>query len=218
MMTVLSFADRRTRLGSLVLDVLVSEEIDLAAEVTRYPVEDGTIISDHITQGVETVRIAGMVSTASVAAFSFTGGGTLKLVDAVDMLRAMHKARALVTISTGQMIYTDMGFTNLNAVRSNDERGGSWLQVRGELVKVRKAQLRTAEVPEAPAQAPARGRAGETNKPAGKSSSSSAQAAPAEGQPENQTFARGVYRLGGVEDLRERLKQGFNGLVGGLGR
>ncbi|PWC26955.1 phage baseplate protein [Teichococcus aestuarii] len=213
-MTVLSFADRRTRLGSLVLDVLVSEEVDLVAEVTRYPVEDGTIISDHITQGVETVRISGMVSTASVMAFSFAGGGALKLVDAVDMLRSMHKARALVTISTGQMIYTDMGFTNLNAIRSNDERGGNWLQVRGELVKVRKARLRTAEVPEAPAQAPARGRAGETNKPAGKSSGTSSQAAPTEGQPVNQTFARGAYNSQSGQALLKALKGDFTGFLG----
>lgn len=208
MMTVLSFADRRTRLGGLVLDVLVSEEIDLAAEVTRYPVEDGTIISDHITQGVETVRIAGMVSTASVMAFSFTGGGAYKLVDAVEMLRDMHKARALVTISTGQMIYTDMGFTNLNAVRSNDERGGNWLQVRGELVKVRKARLRTAEVPEAPAQAPAKGRAGETNKPAGKSGDASAQGAT------GAAGATGPANVTPAYALRDRIASTFPGVFG----
>ncbi|PWC26411.1 phage baseplate protein [Teichococcus aestuarii] len=211
MMTVLSFADRRTRLGSLTLDVLVTEEIDMAAEVTRYPVEDGTLITDHITQGVETVRISGMVSTASVAAFAFTSSGALKLVDAVEQLREMHKRRALVTISTGQMLYPDMGFTNLRAVRSNGERGGNWLEVQAELVKVRKARLRTAEVP---AQAPARGRAGETNKPAGKSSGTSAQAALTEGQPENQTFARGAYNLQSGQALLKVLKGDFTGFLG----
>lgn len=209
MMTVFSFADRRTKLGALVLDVLVSEEVDLVAEVTKYPVEDGTIISDHITQGVETVRISGMVSTADVTAFSFSAGGGYKLVDAVDQLRSMHKARALVEISTGQMIYTEMGFTNLKAIRSNDERGGNWLQVSAELVKVRKATLKTAEVPEKPAQAPARGRAGQTNTPAGRSSGTSAAAASAAG-----ATPPAAANVTPALALRDRIGTAFPGIFG----
>lgn len=177
MMSVLSFSRHQTRLGSLVIDVLVSEEIDLQAEVTRYPVEDGTIISDHVTQGEERVRISGLVSTADVTAFSFSSPGSTKLVDAVEMLRSMHKARALVTVSTGQMLYADMAFTHLRATRSNGEQGGNWLEVSGELIKVRKVTLKTAEVPEAKVQGPAKGRAGPTNTPAGKSAAASSQAA-----------------------------------------
>lgn len=210
MMTVLSFADRRTRLGGLTLDVLVSEEIDLAAEVTRYPVEDGTVIIDHVTQGVETLRISGLVSTADVMAFAFSSGGQYKLVDAVDQLRSMHKARALITVSTGQLRYTDMAFTSLKAVRSNGDKGGNWLEVSAELVKVRKARLRTAEVPEAPAQGAARGRAGQTNTPAGRSSGTSAStAAPAASAPVDQSVLRAT--LGG-EAARDALNGNFTRL------
>jgi hypothetical protein len=53
-MTFLEFADRRSKLGGLALDVLASEEINLEGQVTQYPVEDGTVISDHITQGTAT--------------------------------------------------------------------------------------------------------------------------------------------------------------------
>ncbi|EHL99385.1 hypothetical protein HMPREF9946_03147 [Acetobacteraceae bacterium AT-5844] len=209
MISVLSFADRaHTQLGMLMLDVLVSEEVDLAAEVTRYPVEDGTVISDHVTQGVETIRISGMVSTASVAAFSFSSGtGSMKLVDAVEKLRAMHKARALVTVSTGQMVYEDFAFTNLNAIRSNGEKGGNWLQVRAELVKVRKVTLKTAEVPEAPARPPARGRAGQTNTPAGRSGSTSTPngSGSTESGPANRTPALSLY-----ENAAPRVNQFLN--------
>jgi hypothetical protein len=180
----LQFQDRRSKLGGLILDVLVSEEIELEAEVTRYPVEDGTIISDHITQGPERLRISGLVSTADVTAFAFVtsavsllrgedGPGATKLVDAIDLLRSMHKARALVTVSTGQMLYEDMGFTRLKAVRSNGDKGGNWLEINAELMKVRKVKLKTAEVPEKPAQGAAQGRTGTTNTPAGRSSASS---------------------------------------------
>lgn len=171
MISVFTFADRRTKLGTLALDVLITEEIDLPSRVTRYPVEDGSIISDHIALEPETLRIAGHISTADVAAFGFVlgnSGGATKLVDAIDQLRAMHQARALVTISTGQMLYRDYAFTSLNAVRSADGPGGNWLEVKAELTKVRKVTLKSAEVPAETAQAPAKGRAGKTATPAGK--------------------------------------------------
>lgn len=197
MISVFSFSDRRSQLGALVLDVLISEEIDLAAEVTRYPVEDGTTISDHITQGVETVRISGMVSTASVAAFSFSAApGMVKLVDAVEKLRAMHKARAVVTISTGQMVYKDMAFTSLNAVRTAGERGGNWLSIKGELVKVRKVKLKQAEVPAEPVAEPAKGRAGQTNKPAGKASPTSTTAGATSGAASGAAPVTPAYAIG----------------------
>ncbi|HWX46878.1 MAG TPA: hypothetical protein VNZ61_02330 [Roseomonas sp.] len=177
MMTLLTFSDQRTKLGGLMLDVLVTEEINLDSDVTQYPVEDGTLISDHITQGAERIRISGLVSTADMAVFSFGARGRSKLIDAIDTLRAMHKARALVTVSTGVMLYRDMAFTSMRAVRSSGEKGGSWLEINAELTKVRKVTLKTAEVPEAPAQGAAKGRAGKTNTPAGKSSGTSASTA-----------------------------------------
>ena len=173
MLSVLGFSDRRTKLGGLVLDVLTSEEIELPSQVSRYPVEDGTTISDHITQGSEIVRISGSVSTADVVAFSFattdgfsTAGNAAKLVEAVDTLRAMHKARALVSVSTGQMLYEGMAFESLTATRSNSE-SGNWLDISATLVKVTKVTLKRAEVPEDTARAPASGRAGATKTPAG---------------------------------------------------
>lgn len=193
MMITLNFSDRQTKLGSLSLDVLVTEEINLEADVTRYPVEDGTVISDHITQGPETLRISGLVSTADVLAFSFASPGMTKLIDAIEALRTMHRDRALIAVSTGQMLYRDMAFTSMRATRSNGERGGNWLEINAELTKVRKVKLRTAEVPEATAQGEAKGRAGKTNTPAGKSSATST-AAPqgSSGGPANRTVLRSI--------------------------
>lgn len=160
----------KSELGALELDLLTSEEIDLEGEVTRYPVEDGTIISDHIFQGVEIVRISGVVSEGSVTTFAFSSALGTKIADAIEVLKSMHKERALVTVSTGKMVYTDMAFTSLNATRSADGEGGNWLNIRADLMKVNKVTLRTADVPAA---APASGRAGQTQTPAGRSSPTS---------------------------------------------
>lgn len=186
MMTLLTGMSR-TEVGTLVLDVLVTEEIDLEGEVTRYPVEDGTTISDHVFQGPEIVRISGMVSEGDTAAFSFSSALGTRIADAIGLMRAMHAERQLVTVSTGKMLYEDMAFSRLSASRSADGEGGNWLTIKAELVKVRKVKLRTAD---APAASPASGRTGQTQTPAGRSSPTST---PTEAAPRARTTAFGIF-------------------------
>lgn len=179
-MIVLTSVDRRTKLGALVLDVLLTEEVDFESQVTLYPIETGALITDHVTRGAEKIRLSGMMSTADVtggqgtaAAFGFGVDNSTKLVDVIEMLRGMHAARALVEVSTGQMVYKDFAFTTLNAQRSAGGDGGNWLSIKAELTKVNKVTLKKADVPPPEtAQEPADGRAGQTNKPAGKTTPS----------------------------------------------
>lgn len=170
MMTFLIGNIGRSELGALKLDLLVSEEIDLEGEVTKYPVEDGTQINDHVFQGSEIVRINGVVAEGSVETFSFSSALGTRIADAIEVLRSMHKERALVTVSTGKMVYEDMAFSSLSATRSCDSEGGNWLNIKAELVKIRKVSLKTADVPAGPG---ASGRTGQTQTPAGRSSPTS---------------------------------------------
>lgn len=181
MSAVFMFTDRRTKLGVLLLDVLLTEEVDFDGEPTQYPVEDGTLISDHIPEGVERIRIGGVISTADASggfgiagALGFGVDRSMKLIDVIEALRKMRKDRALVTVSTGQLVYKDMAFASLNAQRSADDKGGNWLSVKAELVKINKVKLKTADVPapEATSGAGTAGRAGQTNQPAGRSTPS----------------------------------------------
>lgn len=184
-------ADRRPQLGTLVLDIALTEELVLENNATQYPVEDGTLISDHITKGVERLRITGVVPAVDVLAFA-GGPGAVHLADVVDTVRAIHDARELVEVATAQLLYTDMAFTNMRIARSAAE-GGNFISIDAELVRIRKAALRTAEVPaEAKAAEPAKGRVGQTNTPAGKGTTAggtnSTNGAPAEGR----TLLRGL--------------------------
>ena len=261
MPAVLSGVDRRTRLGTLILDVLVTEEIDLPSEVSRYPVEDGVIISDHITLGNETLRIAGTIALADAAALESSDAGIArtrsraedllarsrqpglsadqmdalstemdqtrnqlerqgeaqqamgtKLVDVVEALRTLHRDRALVTVSTGQMTYEGMAFAGLTATRTAGAEGGNWLSIRADLVKINKAELRTAEVPDR-AQGPAAGRAGQTNTPAGRAGPG-ATATTGGAAPRNQTPARGLLGQEAREGFRQRVGENLSSLRG----
>lgn len=181
MSVILTANDRRTMLGVLLLDALLTEEINFNSEVTLYPVEDGTTISDHITEGPERVRIGGVISTAdvsggagSLSSFGFSASTqATKLIDVIEALKEMHVARELVDVSTGQLVYRGMAFVSLSAKRSSDGLGGNWVSIEAELIKVNKVRLKTADVP-APEtmNAPASGRGGETNRPAGQSTPS----------------------------------------------
>lgn len=180
-MIVLTQVDRRTKIGSLILDVLTTEEIDFSSDVTKYPTEDGSVITDHITEGNEKIRISGMIGTRDVAGgFGNLSGlvntpdSSVKLVTIVEILRTMHKARQLITVSTGQMLYQDMAFTSLNAQRSSDGDGGNWLSIKAEMTKVIKVKLKTADVPAREAVTePAAGRAGATAAKAGRTTATS---------------------------------------------
>jgi len=174
MPAVIEGVDRRTVLSTIVLDVLVTEEIELPGKVTRYPVEDGTEISDNITVEAETVRLSGNVAIADAAAIESGAGDEAgsKMVDVVEALRKLRKDRALVTCSTGQMRYADYAFESLKARRASSD-GGAWLQIEANLVKVTKVELQTALVPEK-AKAPAKGRTGQTNQNAGRTGNSNA--------------------------------------------
>src|SRR5262252_6378383 len=115
---------QHSTLGVLSLDVLVSENLKLPSEVTKYPVEDGSgDISDHITQNNEELSITGSVASSELFAieFSFTGCYS-KLINAVDQLRQMHKQRQPIEIVTGLGRYTNMAFTNLSLNRGSGDK------------------------------------------------------------------------------------------------
>jgi hypothetical protein len=138
---------RPSTVGFLALDILVSENLKLPSEVTKYPVEDGTEeISDHITQSNEELSITGRVSSSQILSFDF-GRCISKLVDAVDQLRSMHKARQPVKVNTGLGVYEDMAFTSLSVTRSNGADGGNWLDINADLRKLKKVALKETELP-----------------------------------------------------------------------
>jgi hypothetical protein len=173
----------RASLGAILLDCLLSEEITYESQVTLYPVETGVEISDHITQGSKKVRISGVISTKDVSSgfgfsslFGYATDNSAKLIDIVEAMEKMHSDRAIVDIYTNQILYETMAFTSLNISRSADQMGGNWASIKAELIKIRKVSLKTADVPaEEKTAEPAKGRSGETNKPAGKSNASGAE-------------------------------------------
>jgi hypothetical protein len=166
------YQTQRSTLGTLTIDVLLKEALELPSEATKYPVEDGgPDITDHITQSNERLDISGSVSSASdMMSMEFGGGCYSKLIDAVETLREMHDAREPITVVTGLGVYEDMAFTGMTVTRnSGNEKGGAWLDIDATLMKIRFVSLKEADLP--PEQASAKGRTGQTEKRGGASGS-----------------------------------------------
>ena len=58
------------KIGSIDLDVTIREEHRFASRVTNYPVEDGTIVSDHIINEPDIVVLVGLVTDTPLSIFA----------------------------------------------------------------------------------------------------------------------------------------------------
>ena len=57
----------RSAVGALQLDAMVSEQTELRARATQFPVEDGSTISDNVSVDPEKLSISGVVTAAPAA-------------------------------------------------------------------------------------------------------------------------------------------------------
>ncbi|MBF1221555.1 MAG: hypothetical protein HXM21_00095 [Haemophilus influenzae] len=160
----------KTSIGSLELDALLTESTTLSSQVTEYPIEDGSVISDHITQENETLSIEGVITSAGTL-FNLNFGKA-KLIAAKETLRQLHRERALITIVTGLDVYTDFAIESCEISRTAEE--GERYSVSISLRKIKKVSLRTEEIPPEKTSGRATGKAGKTKQNAGKQAGNAA--------------------------------------------
>lgn len=147
----------KSSVGALKFDALLSEATQFNAKATQYVVEDGSPISDHISQESIELRLTGVITSAKVNLWDGESG-LPKLFDAKEVLRDLHEKRELVSVVTGLDVYDDMAITDCRIERNGDD--GYLYNVDITLVKIRKAKPSETEVPEAEAKkADAQGKA-----------------------------------------------------------
>ena len=177
-----ALAGKRTTIGVLELDALLTENTSLSSQITEYPIEDGTVISDHITRESERLSLSGVI-TGTGTLFN-VGLGKYKLIAAKETLRELHAKRELVTIVTGLDVYEDFAIESLDIERNSDD--GERLNISAEFRKIQKVTLRKEEVPPDNAAPNAKGKAGQTKAKTGKAQT---------GKPTN-TQAQKITKLG----------------------
>ncbi len=171
-------AGKQSMLGSIPLDALLSETTELSSSVSQYPVENGSVISDHIAQSPESLSLTGVITAASI--YTFFGGGRSKLIAAKDVLRQIHERRQPITIVTGTDIYQDYAMTKASIARTND---GEKLSLDCSFQKITVAQLREVDIPADKVEPSVQGKAGQTRAAGGKVSDTTAPSVSSTGLP-----------------------------------
>ena len=135
-------------IGEIELDASLSESHQFDSEVTQYPVEDGSVITDHIQNRPDKLTINGFVSNTPVRLFSSvaidlvrTSGNSGRF----DALERIHRERVLVDIVTPLKSYTDMAMESLTVPRN--AAIGDTLEFSATFIKVVKvsSELVTGE-------------------------------------------------------------------------
>ncbi len=162
-------AGNQTMVGSVPLDALLTEDTELSANASQYAVEDGTVVSDHITREPERLSMSGIISAASI--YTFGAGGRSKLIAAKDALRQIHDRRVPITIITGADVYVNFAMVNARISRTNE---GEQLSLICGFQKIDVTQLREADIPPAKVAASTKGKAGKTGAKGGKISDQTA--------------------------------------------
>lgn len=184
-----ALAGKRTTIGVLELDALLTESTALSSQITEYPVEDGTVISDHITQESERLSLSGVITGAGTL-FN-VGLGKYKLISAKETLRELHANRELITIVTGLDVYQDFAIESIEIERNSDD--GERLNITAEFRKINKVTLRTEEMPPEKTAPSAKGKTGKTKANVGKA---------ATGKPTEIQKQRGITAVGKIFNIK----------------
>jgi hypothetical protein len=159
-------------IGELTLDATLQESYDYNNEVTAYPVEDGSIISDHIKLNPDEISITGFVTNTPASLFqrknsevnnnesSFFDYKNLQRSGSVNNVELAHDILLnisgrkidganteplLVTLVVGLRSFSNMAMTSLNIPR--DSKMGETLHFTARFRKILKTNTETIKFP-----------------------------------------------------------------------
>lgn len=104
----------QSEFGSITFDTMIQEEHKYSSRVTHYPVEFGTIISDHIIKQPDMIVLSGMISDTPLQLLAPFN----RSVAAFNQLVLLQTRRVVVDVVTGIKVYTNMTITSLEVPRT----------------------------------------------------------------------------------------------------
>jgi hypothetical protein len=106
-------------IDGFVLDCLLSDNHTFDSEVTEFPVESGSTISDNIRPKPLVITIEAIVSNTPLTfAGNFRGAGSVPSIDCYAKLLAIRRERRLVTIATSLETFFNMALESLGIPRA----------------------------------------------------------------------------------------------------
>lgn len=139
---VTAVASKTTRVE---FDANLNEVVTVAANVTSYPVEDGSNISDNVVDEPDEIQIDAVITNTPANIDDTLLAATTRAEDKYDGLLLLKMAGDVVSVFTSAGEYTNMIITRL--ARTRNASVGEAAQFSISLRKIRKVQSSVAEVP-----------------------------------------------------------------------
>ena len=130
-------------IGDILIDSFVEESHERTSKITRYPIEDGSTISDHIINDPDSVTITGVVMRTIILNPDTSVDRALTAY--ADIIKLM-KNKELVSLSTGLQTYKNMHIESFTVPRNFQT--GSDLTFNMKLVNAVIAQSQTTIIPQ----------------------------------------------------------------------
>jgi hypothetical protein len=139
---------RKTRVGSIDIDVTVTDNHSLKSIVTNHPVEDGSNLSDHVYNEPDSYSMQGMITNTPLRGPGLLGfGGTTDSVQTVfDALRKLRDDKIPFTVITSLRRYENMVFSDINIPR--DSQTGQTLRFSATMIQIVTVSVETTTLSE----------------------------------------------------------------------
>lgn len=109
-------------IGALVLDATITESHGFSAEVTDYPVEKGSNISENRNILPRVLTIDGVISSAPTSLVQISGpNAPLSVPDGFRSLEDLFDSDDLISVVTKLKTYESMLITSLTVPRSSEQ-------------------------------------------------------------------------------------------------
>lgn len=126
---------------SLTFDLILDESYSFSNTVTKHPVQNGAIITDHVQNMLRSCAFTGLVSNYSLKSPFLDRN---RAQDAYDTLKTIWKNKELVTISIGLEILENWLISDLSTARSSKD--GESLSFTINFTEARIVKLRQVNV------------------------------------------------------------------------
>lgn len=129
------------KIADLALDLTLDESHEYRAQITSFPVEGGSPLTDHIYNQPERITLTGFVTDAPVQS---TESNVSRAAAAFKELMGLRDAREPVKVITGLAVYEDMAIESITFPQSKEN--GQSLRFNISLVKITRVSSRIMDV------------------------------------------------------------------------
>jgi major membrane immunogen (membrane-anchored lipoprotein) len=141
------------RIGAVVIDAFIAEHYAFSNQVTDIPVEEGSIISDHVVEEQDVISVEAFIGNTAFETVIREGDALAKLSSPekgarirknyLDLLR-LKRAKEPVTVVMGLETFTNMMITSF--VIDRDAESGADLPFSMEFKKIKIVKSETAAI------------------------------------------------------------------------